>query len=57
MVEQSASRPRTFTVRQANAALPLVRAIVGDLVRVSHDVIERRQRLAFLTAGRSRQSH
>jgi hypothetical protein len=39
---------RFFTVQQANAMLPLLRAIVGDLVRLSQDVIERRQRLAGL---------
>ncbi len=36
---------RTFTVREANAALPLVRAIVTDLVQLGRDVAQRRQRL------------
>jgi hypothetical protein len=40
---------RTFTVREANAALPLVRAIAGDLVALARDVIERRQRLLSLS--------
>ena len=49
-----AYRPRKiFTVEQANAALPLVRAITSDLVRLSQEVIERRERLALLSAGRS----
>lgn len=43
---------RLFTVEEANAMLPLVRSITGDLVRLSRELIERRQRLAFLTAGR-----
>jgi hypothetical protein len=47
------TRPlKIFTVREANAMLPLVRAIVGDLVRLSQEVIERRQRLSLLTSGR-----
>jgi hypothetical protein len=46
-------RPRkVFTVEQANALLPLVRAIAADLVALSREVIERHQRLALLTAGR-----
>ena len=46
-------RPRKlFTVEQANAALPLVRAITTDLARMSREVLERRERLALLSAGR-----
>ena len=43
---------RLFTIEQANAALPLVRAIATDLAQLSRDVIERRERLAMLQAGR-----
>ncbi|HUY37060.1 MAG TPA: DUF2203 domain-containing protein [Pirellulales bacterium] len=45
---------KLFTVEQANAALPLVRAITADLARLSCEVIERRERLAALLAGRQR---
>jgi hypothetical protein len=45
-----------FTVEQANAMLPLVRAIVKDLTELLRDVIDRRQRLAHLLAGRNGQS-
>ena len=45
---------KLFTVEQANAALPLVRAIVQDLVNLSRDVIERRQRVSALLARRDR---
>ena len=45
---------KVFTVEQANAALPLVRAIATDLAHLSRDVIERRERLSFLLSGRER---
>ncbi len=45
---------RVFTLQQANATLPLVRAIVGDLVELSREVFERRHRLAILFEGRKR---
>ena len=47
---------RHFTVEQANAMLPLVRAVAKDLSDLSRDVIERRERLAHLLAGRNKQS-
>ncbi|MBX9792562.1 MAG: DUF2203 domain-containing protein [Pirellulales bacterium] len=43
---------RLFTVEEANLMMPLVRAIVSDLSRLSHDVVERRQRVALLRSGR-----
>jgi len=43
---------RLFTIEQANAMLPLVRAICTDLSNLARDVMERRHRLALLTAGR-----
>jgi len=47
------TEPRKFfTVAQVNAMLPLVRAIVTDLVELTRDVVERRERLAHLMQDR-----
>lgn len=43
---------KSFTVEEANACLPLVRAIVSDMIALSRDLLERRRRLDHLTAGR-----
>ena len=43
----------TFTVDQANAMLPLVRAITSDVVRLHCDIVERRKRLRRLLGGRT----
>jgi len=45
---------KNFTVQEANATLPLVRAIAEDLVRLSREVIERRERLSVLLGGSPR---
>jgi hypothetical protein len=44
-------------LEQANAALPLVRAIASDLAQLSREVIERRERLAHLRGGRELKSY
>jgi hypothetical protein len=41
----SASKKRLFTVEEANQRLPLVRAIVTDIVKLYEDVHSRRDRL------------
>ena len=45
---------RVFSAAEANAALPLVRAIVADLVPLARDVTERRQRLLSIARSGSR---
>jgi hypothetical protein len=45
---------RTFTLEQANAMLPLVKAIAGDMALLSREVVERKERLSMLLAGRGR---
>jgi hypothetical protein len=59
MVSAMSGKPwknrKVFTVEQANAALPLVRAIATDLAELSRDVIERRERLSLLMGGRQRE--
>jgi hypothetical protein len=39
---------KQFTVREANASLPLVRAIVKDLTELAREVVQRRERLSSL---------
>ena len=51
MTHKRSRRPECFTVEEANATLPLVRAIVADLAELSSEVIERRQRLSLLLSG------
>jgi hypothetical protein len=56
MAEKTRNRRRFFTVEEANARLPLVRAIVSDMTSLARDVLDRRQRLAVLLEGRKASS-
>lgn len=57
MTSETREVKRLFTVAEANAALPLVRAIVTDLAELSRDVIERRERLDQLRSNRATRPH
>ena len=52
VAEEQYKPKKLFTVDEANATLPLVKAIVGDLVALSREVVERRERLALLHGSR-----
>ncbi len=52
MNASSEADTRWFTVEQANAMLPLVRAITEDLVRQARSFFEREQRLERLRGNR-----
>jgi hypothetical protein len=46
------ARRKLFTIEQANAALPLVRAIASDMAELARDLVDRKERLALLMNGR-----
>jgi hypothetical protein len=54
MKSATAGSGRVFSVEEANRMLPLVRAIVSDLVQLADEVTERRHRLNHLLFGRDR---
>jgi hypothetical protein len=57
MTHKHAKRREFFSIEEANAMLPLIRAIVADLTELSRDVNDRRRRLSFLLAGRNPNDH
>ncbi len=50
------AQPQEFTVAGANKTLPLVKAIVGDIVALYRDVSERKERLESLRKRRPKQA-
>lgn len=52
--DKTSGYQKLFTPEQANAVLPLVRAITADLASLARDVIDRRERLDTLVASRDR---
>jgi hypothetical protein len=57
MTQKRAKHRESFSIEEANAMLPLIRAIVADLTALSRDVNDRRRRLSFLLAGRNPNDH
>ncbi len=51
MQQQNSAIRKRFSVREANATLPLVSAIVRDLTELAREVVERRERLSDLPRG------
>lgn len=56
MSEEQPKNSKLFTIDQANAMLPLVRAIVKDLSKLARDVVERRERIWMIRDERDRDS-
>jgi hypothetical protein len=54
--QPSETRRKFFTVAEANKALPLVRAIVGDIVRQYQTVVDLKQRLSDVSRSQQRGS-
>lgn len=52
MLPEEYKPTKVFTVEEANAHLPLVRAIVSDMVKLSCDLFDRRERLNQLQGRR-----
>jgi hypothetical protein len=50
-VKKPVQTKKYFTPAEANAALPLVRAIVRDITELAHDLKERQERLARVNGG------
>jgi len=57
MTPKRAGQKKYFSIEEANASLPLVRAIVADLTELARDIDDRRRRLSFLLAGRNPNEH
>jgi hypothetical protein len=53
VANKSGTGKRYFTLAEANATLPYVRAIVRDITELAHELRDRHERLGRLTAGES----
>ncbi|MGB1928305.1 MAG: DUF2203 domain-containing protein [Mariniblastus sp.] len=55
-MKTASSNNKNYTIRTANLTLPLVKMIVQDIVLLSKEVSETRERLDYLVGGRGRVS-
>ncbi|MGI9496245.1 MAG: DUF2203 domain-containing protein [Mariniblastus sp.] len=53
-MKTASSKNKNFTIRTANQTLPLVKMIVQDIVVLSKEVNETRERLDYLVGGRGK---
>lgn len=56
MASKTYKPAKLFTIEEANARLPLVRAIVADMMQLARELMDRSERLRQLAAGRTRGS-
>jgi hypothetical protein len=57
MSDRAGQDRKSFTVELANAQLPLVRAILADIVELSGNMVDRRRRLNLLRSDRRSDSN
>jgi hypothetical protein len=53
-MKTTSSATTEFTIWSANQTLPLIRIIVDDIVQLSREIAETRERLDYLSDGRER---
>jgi len=55
-LDRNEAPARLFTVEEANQMLPLIKVIVRDIVSLSRDLVERKERLRILSGDRGKRT-